>query len=131
MIALRGMCLRSARASTSSSLAAASSASICSARSSHTARGFDALSLRRFGLTRIGLRAISSRSSATSRIWPSRMSVLLISPGGQPLLAHLRFSVAVHLGHRDLPQRVAVEERQQVACELPPVALDCPLGQGG
>ncbi len=60
----------------SSSPAASSSASICSAESSHTGAGLLALSLRRFPFA--GLRSRCPYSTATSRICPRRVRVLLI-----------------------------------------------------
>jgi hypothetical protein len=62
----------------SSSVAASIIATICSADSRNTGRRRVVLSFRFRVLTRTGLRATRSRSSATARIWPSRVIVLLI-----------------------------------------------------
>ena len=108
---------RSTRASRSSSRAAETSASICSARSRVVRTGFRCFSRRR--LPRAGLRSISSRSTRDVEDLRQPLDRLVDRGRVDRALADLQLAVAVDLGDRDLRQRVLGEVRQQVPGQLP------------
>ena len=89
-----------------------------------------ALSLRLRGFTRTGLRAIRSYSTATSRICPRRVIVLLIDSADSEASSTLPRRYRSTSTIVDLRQPIPGEERQQVIAQLPLVVehgVGCPL----